>query len=203
MATDWPSEIANFVGVAMAVVVAAAFVVVTYELVRHWAVPSALDFKAFKLEDFVGLMAWLFAISLLVERAIEVVVAMFREEKADRLDAELKVLDVPGAAPTDPKLLEVRKLSAAHTAGTKQLAMTIGFAGGIFISLGGVRALHALIGPALNTGRVFTVADILVTGAVIAGGSKGIHQLANAYTGFMDALNARTAKAAADATKTP
>ena len=40
-------------------------------------------------------------------------------------------------------------------------------------------------------GGLFTMADIVVTGATLAGGSEGIHRIANAFTGFMDGLSSR------------
>jgi hypothetical protein len=175
-----------------------------FYLIYSDKVPEPLAFKPLTLQDFAGLIGWLFAVSLFVERAVEVVVMVFRDSEADLLDeAEasaaktVAVLAGSGTANKDVMDAAVKDASSAHNqkviyrAETKEIALLVGFVFGIFVSLAGVRALHGLFLDATPTGTLFTVADILVTGAMLAGGSEGIHRIANAFTSFMDSLSAQ------------
>jgi hypothetical protein len=161
---------------------------------------------------FSGLLGILFSVAVLVERATEVVIGVFREEDGDERDAKLKARKAVAANAKPEDLAQAQrdvelaqKECDAFTAGTKQLAMSTGFVMGVLVAFAGVRALHTLIkvgtaaAPATPTGRWFAVVDILVTGAVVAGGSDGIHQMANVFGSFMDAVNARSDKATAQA----
>lgn len=177
-------------------------------------VPTPPLFQNVTVQVFTGLMGWLFAVALLVERAVEVVVMVFRDQQADLLDyaedqATKAVADAtqkanglagdnPGKEAAANAVIEAGKNLASiqynkviYRAETKEVALLTGFAFGIFVSLAGVRALHGLVAENAPVGTLFNVADIVVTGAMLAGGSEGIHRMANAFTSFMDALSAR------------
>ena len=180
--------------------------------------PVPTLFKPIKSELVVGLLGWLFVVALFVERAVEVVVMVFRDQQADLLGeaealaakklaaviekaASLADNDPGKAAATNEvqaasaSLETVRHEGILYRAGTKAIAMLVSFAFGVFISLAGIRALSGLLQDEAAAGKLFTAADILITGAVLAGGSEGIHRMANAVTSFMDALSARGDKA--------
>jgi hypothetical protein len=94
-------------------------------------------------------------------------------------------------------VMAVQHQQVLYRAETKEFALLVGFFFGILASLAGVRALHGLLDitqypPGTAPGTLFTVADVLITGAMLAGGSEGIHRMANAFNGFMDSLSART-----------
>jgi archaellum biogenesis protein FlaJ (TadC family) len=178
-----------------------AFVVCPFWLNQ---VAEPLTFKPLTPQLFAGLIGWLFAVSLFVERAVEVVVLVFRDQQADALvEAEARanamvaaLAGSAGASQTDKDkaakdAATARGQSVTYRTETKEMALLVGFAFGIFVSLAGVRALHGLLADSAPTGTLFTVADILVTGAMLAGGSEGIHRMANAFTSFMDSLSSR------------
>jgi len=178
-----------------------AFVVCPFWLNQ---VPEPLAFKPLTPQLFAGLIGWLFAVSLFVERAVEVVVLVFRDQQADALDeaearATAMVAALAGSAATSQAdkdkaakdAATARAQSVTYRAETKEMALLVGFAFGVFVSLAGVRALHGLLADSAPTGTLFTVADIVVTGAMLAGGSEGIHRMANAFTSFMDSLSSR------------
>jgi hypothetical protein len=181
-------------------------------------VPPPVSFKPLTPQAFAGLIGWLFVVALFVERAVEVVVMIFRDQQADQLDeaeehavrvvktAIKKAAALAGdntAAPADkkattdaveavrPALVTARENKLVYRAETKEIALLISFVFSVFVSLAGVRALHGLLLDATPTGNLFTVADIVVTGAMLAGGSEGIHRMANAFTSFMDGVSAR------------
>jgi len=174
-------------------------------------VPDATAFKPMTPPLFTGLIAWLFALALFVERAVEVVVMVFRDQQADLLDKaeeeavtalndatkRANVLPGDNAAATNVQtantaLAGIRHDKVIYRAETKEIALLVGFAFGLFVSLAGVRALHSLLKDNEPVGVLFVAADILITGAILAGGSEGIHRIANAFNGFMDSLSART-----------
>jgi len=181
--------------------------------------PPPVGFKPLTPQAFVESVGWLFVVALFVERAVEVVVMVFRDQQADELDeAEEHAVRVVKAAikraaalagdntaaPADkkaaidaveavrPALVTARQNKLVYRAETKEIALLVGFVFGLFVSLAGVRALHGLLLDATApTGNLFTAADIMVTGAMLAGGSEGIHRMANAFTSFMDSVAAR------------
>lgn len=176
--------------------------------------PEPPAFKPMTPELFTGLIGWLFAVALLVERAVEVVVMVFRDQRADQLDKDEgdatkklneaaksadalrgddpnKAAAVDAARKAADSLAAVQDEKLAYRAETKEIALLTGFVFGIFVSLAGVRALHSLLADKAVAGTLFTAADIVITGAMLAGGSEGIHRMANAYNSFMDGLSAK------------
>jgi hypothetical protein len=179
-------------------------------------VSRPLPMKPLTAQTFVGVIAWLVAIALFVERANEVVVMFFRDEKADRLDrvearmaelartksaaAEALALNT-GATPAErsvaaqdaetarQKLADAQEAKALYRSGTREIALLVGFFFGVLSSVAGVRGFQGLLQDNTPQDGLFTVCDILVTSAMLAGGSEGIHRLANVYTSFMDGLS--------------
>ena len=181
----------------VAVGVTAAAVI--FIVVRVWqnALPQPISFKPISPAAFVGLIGWLFAVDVLVERAIEVVVMVFRDQPSDLLDEAEQVAQqaVVNAIDETAKKTAQDNLAIAHhavvvyRANTKEFALEVGFLFGALVSMAGVRALHGLVPETVATGRWFALADIAVTSAMLAGGSEGIHRLANVVTSFADGLS--------------
>ena len=72
---------------------------------------------------------------------------------------------------------------------------------GLLISAVGIRTLESMVDRNALTeisrlqSLVFRLVDVLLTGGVIAGGSEGIHKIANIYNAFTErAANQRTDK---------
>jgi hypothetical protein len=165
-------------------------------------VPPPVGFKPLTPQAFAGLIGWLFAVALFVERAVEVVVMVFRDQQADLLDeaeecAAREFTSATKKAAADAieaarqALVAARQARLVYRAETKEIALVMSFTFSVFVSLAGVRALHGLLLDTTPTGNLFTAADIVVTGAMLAGGSEGIHRMANAFTSFMDGVSAR------------
>jgi hypothetical protein len=188
----------------------AAIVIVVGICILKSVAPDALPFKDLSAQAFTGLIAWLFAVALFVERAVEVVVMVFRDYSADLLQAtedsataaNTSATKALSANPTDPGLKttadktqsvldEAHKNNVMYRAKTKEIALSVGFVFGAMVSVAGVRALHGLLADNTTTTGWFTFADIIVTSAMLAGGSEGIHRIANAFTSFMDNLSSR------------
>jgi hypothetical protein len=56
------------------------------------------------------------------------------------------------------------------------------------VSLAGIRAFAPIVNTVPIGNWLFPTVDVLVTGAVLAGGSEGVHQMVNVFSNFMESL---------------
>jgi hypothetical protein len=178
--------------------------------------PASLPFKKMTPEAFVALIGWLSVVALFVERAVEVIVMTLRDEQADlnehAVEAAQEKYDkasnaLPAAlvsAATDPDklaannnvnslhdaLVAAQQADILYRAATKKIALQCSLTMSLIVSLAGVRALAGLFDTATFC-RPFVLADILITGLLLAGGSEGVHRLLNVYTSFSDGLSTK------------
>lgn len=162
-------------------------------LAKHQAVPPGLALKGFDPEAIAGLLTWLFTVALFIERAVEVIVMVLRDAEADHLSAAVeneksRISDLRKADPklseSDAALIQAQRDLTTYRAATKSVALIVALLLGTLVSLAGVRALGSLL-VAPGSHWLYTTADVLITGAVLAGGSEGIHQMANVITNFL------------------
>jgi uncharacterized membrane protein YidH (DUF202 family) len=101
----------------------------------------------------------------------------------------------------NPIDLELVKCSA-HT---RKVAAWIGLAIGVLTAGVGFRVLHTLFVELPPVGCVhngfFTLVDVLLTGALLSGGSKAVHHVFNVYESFMEATTKKAEAAKASAGK--
>jgi hypothetical protein len=141
-------------------------------------------------------------VSLLLERALEVFINVWRSptaaqhellirwqgEKLKRLKDEKDPTKVQEAIET---LKEFRWAQSSFKAETHQIALVSGMVCGVCVSAVGLRTLHLLVDPSAlgqlsaTQAVAFRVIDVLLTGGLIAGGSEGIHNLAQVFTNFL------------------
>jgi hypothetical protein len=93
-------------------------------------------------------------------------------------------------------LEDVQNRELHYRADTKRIATLVGFMLGALVSLAGVHSLGSLLvldttGKPQDLGALFYLADLIVTSAILAGGSEGIHHMTEAFTSVMDNLSAR------------
>jgi len=177
---------------------------------------SALAFRSFDSAQFGGVLAGLIAVAIFIERAIEVFTMITRDAGADALQGKLtqaqnKVnaaqANVAKSAANSVALLQAAQTALdnatdalnRYRAETKEYAMKGALVLGFFASFVGVRSVHALLADSANPGKHFALFDIVITSLLLAGGSAGIHQLANVYNSFMDGASSNLdAQAAAN-----
>ncbi len=157
------------------------------------AIPSGIALKGFDPQAIAGVLTWLFTVALFIERAVEVVIMVLRDADADHLEsvvetelariADMKTNDITAPAAT-PALALAKKNLSDYRAATKQIALVISLVLGLLISLAGVRALDSIVAAPGSHGLYIAV-DVFVTGAVLAGGSEGVHQMANVVSNFL------------------
>jgi hypothetical protein len=173
--------------------------------------PKSVDFKAdLSLGDVLSLLGVLFLIALVLERGLDVFLTAWRAADAESLELEIRKREQKLRAAvaarkgkgTPEQLAEAQRLQREITqrkaerqqqrSRTRCIALQAGLAAGILVSVVGVRVLNSLMDAsqieALTSvqSRLFTLIDIVVTGAMLAGGSEGIHKMTQVYRNFME-----------------
>lgn len=148
----------------------------------------------------VKILLPIFAISVFVERAQEVFVSAWREIERAPLDQNVKNLEAKVAQSPEDKAL-VDSLNTANMnfskfkAKTRRIAFLFSLAIGVMISTVGVRVLRSLTSmdadPVGIQRTLFDLADIILTGALIGGGSEGVHRVMAVITDFLDGARDR------------
>lgn len=175
-------------------------------LIHQHVVPTAVPFANLDLQTALNVLGGLFVVSLMTERAMEVIISILRDADAQEIDGAIKTIaaslaDANAKMPKDQaaidgitvELTKAQKDLDAYRIQTKEITYCISFSLGLAMALVGVRGLHGLLqtGPASGW---FTLVDIAVTGAVIAGGSDGIHQMINAVLDVFSMVSTQAAK---------
>jgi hypothetical protein len=203
--------ISGFRNILSSTVVLGLAIVSVGILVKRHAEPSPVPFSEFDVHVVLNVLGGLFVVALMTERAVEVIISVLRDADAQVLSSAINAttanltaakLEVP------PVQVEINGLEALlaqqqktlddYRIDTRETTYCISFTLGVAMALVGVRGLHGLLGSAPVSGW-FSLVDILVTGAVIAGGSDGIHQMVTAVLDFFNMLSSTSAKKTADA----
>ena len=178
-------------------VVLLAIVIVAAVVGGIWSI-QAIQFSV-TASEFLDKMLPLLLVSLLIERTLEVFIATWRGPATDARDAAvqraLQAAQAPNVAPPAKPLQEEIDRDK-YRADTRRIALTAGVCLGVVVSAVGIRALGQFAMPgALDALRsshptqasVFTALDIVLTGAVVGGGSDGLHKIISAFTSVADA----------------
>jgi hypothetical protein len=193
-------------------------------LVAIIAVAAVFVFPGLKISEDWATRIWpllgsFFVISLFLERSIEVFLSAFRAGDADRLDLKTKMkkkeldkidkdTDQTRWSKVTEELGALKGERAEYRIRSRQWALWGGLAMGVFVALVGFHGLESLVDPeyfkelglTLHL-RLFHGVDVLVTGAVLAGGSDAVNKIMKLYSAFTEtaAENARAKKHRGDA----
>lgn len=223
-------------------ILVAAGIVLVVLLSIVYSPPLGLNLKRGMLQQLGTMFGFLLLVSLFVERAIEVIISIWSDPEADRLEQEIEaiaeargrqqarihVLMKELSAQTSPppkRIADVQaevddlrgKMSAGqdrddaidlelvkYTAHTRKVSTWVGLAIGVLTAGVGFRVLHTLFIQSppdewYPHNVFFTLVDVLLTGALLSGGSKVVHHVFNVYESFMEATTKRAeaSKAAA------
>lgn len=161
-------------------------------------VPKNLPFWQFTMRDIVILLISLSLVALFIERAVEIIIIVSREKDKQQLlnnissekrKSELKAKK--GVREITAKEEEAINKHDNYSTDTKTIAMPTAFAIGIIISALGFRALQPLVDPAvfktLGSAQkaLFIGIDTLITGALLGGGSKGMHEIVETFLNWV------------------
>lgn len=165
----------------------------------YWLAPESIGRLQLTPSMVISLLATIFVVTLFVERAQEVILTNLRAYGSEALDLKLKALQAQlqrlergtdtSAEVEDllQTLADTRLEKLKYRAQTRIYALRMGVLMGVAVSLAGLRTLGALVPDTTLVGFaevqqvIFHTVDIVITGGVIAGGSDGIHKMAELY----------------------
>jgi hypothetical protein len=171
-----------------------AVVIISSLLPRFFSgIVGPIQFKEkFGIDQVSQVLTILFLIALFFERALEVYILTFRKLNEEILEKKLEPL---GSAMADTSQNDL----ARYKDETRKIALWAALCGGILISMIGVRGLEPFLEMSVDVNGIihiknvtqwqeiaFRIFDILLTGAMIAGGSDTLHKILNVFTTFMD-----------------
>jgi hypothetical protein len=154
---------------------------------------SPIQFKEkFGIDQVSQVITILFLISLFFERALEVYILTFRKLNEEILEKKLGNLGSDSSDTSEGDL-------ARYKDETRKIALWAALCGGILISMIGIRGLEPFIEMSVDANGTshiknvtewqeisFRVFDIILTGAMIAGGSDTLHKILQVFTTFME-----------------
>ena len=160
--------------------------------------PGQLSFRPFTLTEFLQLVSPLMMVALFIERVLEVFLASWRTGHAMMSNQQT---DSGGHTGIERLLSEPTPLTDTQIRSqTRRVAFVAGTAIGAIVAALGVRVLESIVDvnafaalPQVHQ-RVFRTADVLMTGAVLGGGSDAIHQLVRVFTNFFQSAAGRVKK---------
>ena len=153
-----------------------------------------LKFVKMSGSDFVSRLSVLLFFSLLIERTVEIVMSIWRSEKSNTLESELRV--ALKARSSFINFYPARANLIQYLAETLQWGMPVSFAMCLLLSALGVRALSQFFDQEilLEPQRWWlNFSDIVFTGALLAGGADPIHKILDLYRKFVESSAAKAA----------
>lgn len=156
--------------------------------------PVYVPFWQFTTQDIVTLLISLFLAAAFIERAVEVLIIVWREKDKQKIqntiEAEAKKSEDAAKGRTK-EITDIERKARLelneYKADTKSIAMPTAFVLGVTVSVLGIRAVQPLVDPAVFKTltslqkSLFYGIDALITGALLSGGSKGIHEIIEAF----------------------
>lgn len=139
--------------------------------------------------------------SLLIERTVEIFMSIWRSEDANKIEAEVRRFVASKTPAMDAAFIAAQEKLIKYKAETLQWTMPVGFALGLLVSALGVRALSQFVDLTAVGGNAppgeqlwwFNLADIVFTGALLAGGADPIHKILDLYRKFVESSAAKAA----------
>ncbi len=166
----------------------------------------ALDYQQDMGAAATKLILALTVIAILMERALAVINGAWFGEETEIARGQLKAAMAANALLANQQRMGVTDKSMAGGAmavsdahkklaevevGKKRLRLVIGFLFGIAISAVGIRTLAGLVKDPAHLSAAFNLVDIILTGALLAGGSQGMAKVAELLRTAIDGTSAR------------
>ena len=156
------------------------------------AEPELIRFAPITAAELTEILLPLMLVSLFLARAVEVLVTAWRQGARDQIELAIESLTESGGSTS-----ELRHELTAHRDGTRCVALLASMVTGVLLASLGLRSLELLVDADMlaalpawqQTG--FSAFDVVVTGALIAGGADGIHKVVATFTGFLDESSRR------------
>jgi len=135
-------------------------------------------------EDFLTLLLRLLFLSLLVERILEFYVMLYRSPERKNLEQELSEYEKSGET---EKVTLLNTTIVNYKSETRLQTAKLGFLIGAIMAILGIRVFTGMFefqdASALQI-IFFDIFEVMLMGALMAGGSKGINKIVSAVEGF-------------------
>jgi len=170
------------------------FILIVAWLAGKW---SGFQFASITPADFTSRCGTLLVFALLIERTVEVVLTIWRGERANDLEATVRRLITAGSKPADNALVTAQASLREYKSNTLRLALPFSFTLGCVLACFGVRVLAQFVPdpkdlpPGSFQLHGFHTLDILFTAALLAGGADPIHKVMDTFRKFMESSSAR------------
>lgn len=164
------------------IAVIVACIIVILGIVLHL---KNIPFGPYDPGDIVMMLLMLFFVALVIERVVEVVIIVtrdagekMRQDNVNRLEGQPKK-----KGDDEAKLLKAKADLKSYKATTKIFSISLLFVLGVIISAAGLRVLLPLVDMTVfrdlpvTQKTIFNAIDVIITGALLGGGSKGIHEI--------------------------
>ena len=161
---------------------------------------NAVNVSDFGPNDIFEMLAILTFVATLQQTAVGTFISSWRDpgkaplkEQLAQVDLELaqEDLSAEAAKPLKEKRAEIQRKKRQYKLETRKIAQWANLLSAIFVSLVGVRALESLMDPteidqlSQYQSFGFHLMDVLLTGALIAGGTEGIQQVSKVFNNFV------------------
>lgn len=139
-------------------------------------------FSDLTMQKVLAALGGIFVIVLLVERATEIVIFIWRQVPTDQLKEKLSALMCDPAKAEDATA--TAKELVKYQTETKGLSLLVGFALSIVVCSAGVGLLGEIVDIKKGNKYFLRGVDIVLTSGLIAGGSDAYHQFVRALETF-------------------
>ena len=135
--------------------------------------------------DIGGLLGILAFISFALESALEIYVSTLRNAGRERLERQIERVPLDEESqPSDGEIAQLNLELFEYREDTAYITRVVSLVAGVLIGIMGVRILQPFVNLGTLAGfqvPLFHAVDILLTAALLSGGSEGIHQLTKIY----------------------
>lgn len=149
-------------------------------------------FSAQAASTFLMPLVWT---ALFVERSLEVFLTPWRGGNSD--DIQERITQLTGAEGMATELAAAKIELVTYKSATRGVAFSLGFSLGIVSAMFGIRGFLAFVDPGSLAGvslvqrTVLGALDVLLSGALIAGGSEGLHRVISVFMAYVDMASAK------------
>jgi len=157
--------------------------------------PGRIPFRRFTLFEVLQFVSPLMMVALFIERVLEVFLNCLRLQRPRSVGAQSSP-QASTAVETEIHSLQWGAVCRSRSQ-TRRVAFVAGTALGAIVAALGIRVLEAVVDPGVFAAlpvlhqRMFRTADVLMTGAVLGGGSDALHQMVLVFTNFFQSAAGR------------
>jgi hypothetical protein len=158
---------------------------------------TSLTLRPFAGADILRLLGSIGVVALLVERTIEVSIGVWRGKVTDRLfsaaeSAKLALISAPANVMLHETVAVKQGELATYRAETRKVALRAAVLLGLLVAATGFRTLETMVVPTTSAdlaSSLFRILDLLMTAAIIGGGSEPIHRMVSTVTTYLDSVS--------------